>query len=105
MENESHECASSEYVGPHLSLMEAVGDKESPGTSLLSLQGAGEGRSGRILPAGLEAEERGVLEQITQDKTLPGLSLKGEKDSRDFLYFSTCYKNVGHDWDQRDRQE
>lgn len=84
MENESHKCTTNEYVGPRFSLVEVVGDKEtefscsSPGASL-TLQGTGRGRSGRILPSWVEAEGKGSLEQVVQGKTLPALSLKGEK--------------------------
>lgn len=29
MENGSHKCTTNEYVGPHFSLVEAIGDKET----------------------------------------------------------------------------
>lgn len=93
MENESHKWTINEYVSPCFSLVEVVGDKEtefscsSPGASLFILQGPDRGRSGRILPAWVEAERRGRLEQVAQDKFPPGLSLEGEKGPETPLIF------------------
>lgn len=64
MENKSHNCTFNEYVRPSFSLAKPVVDKETvfycsfPRASPLTLQGAGEGRSGRVLPVWKEAEKK-----------------------------------------------
>lgn len=65
-------------------------------------EGAAEGGSGRAQPA-WKVEEGGNLGQVAWSGLL-SLILRREMDPCDFLYYSACCKEAGHDLDQSDRR-